>query len=189
MSLEDANTAFSEGKYEQAVDLYKAAMGSLPEEDHHLVHSNIGASLQNLGKPAEAIEAFDAALQLDPTHAQSFHNKGVSFTALGKHDHALQAFEAAVSAHQLKHKNDAESTPFFAALCGRAEALANLQRFDESVGAATTAYAAAANDTEEVTALSDRAFALLKIATRRGGEAHWLVYLFAGLFLFRYAFL
>lgn len=33
------------------------------------------------------------------------------------------------------------------------------------------------------------AFALLKIATRRGGEAHWLVYLFAGLFLFRYAFL
>ena len=33
------------------------------------------------------------------------------------------------------------------------------------------------------------AFALLKIATRRGGEAHWLVYLFAVLFLFRYAFL
>ena len=33
------------------------------------------------------------------------------------------------------------------------------------------------------------AFALLKVATRRGGEAHWLVYLFAGLFLFRYAFL
>ncbi len=30
------------------------------------------------------------------------------------------------------------------------------------------------------------AYALLKLATRRGREAHWLVYLFAGLFLARY---
>ena len=33
------------------------------------------------------------------------------------------------------------------------------------------------------------AYALLKLATARGDEAHWLVYLFALLFLFRYVFL
>ena len=102
---------------------------------------NIAA--QNLGKPAEAIEAFDAALQLDPTHAQSFHNKGVSFTALGKHENALKAFEAAVAAHALQHKDEAGAAPFFAALCGRAEALANLGQFAESVAAATEAHGAA----------------------------------------------
>lgn len=33
------------------------------------------------------------------------------------------------------------------------------------------------------------AYAILKLATGRGGEAHWLVYLFAALFLIRYAWL
>jgi AGZA family xanthine/uracil permease-like MFS transporter len=33
------------------------------------------------------------------------------------------------------------------------------------------------------------AYALLKLATGRGGEVHWLVYLFAALFVLRYAFL
>jgi AGZA family xanthine/uracil permease-like MFS transporter len=33
------------------------------------------------------------------------------------------------------------------------------------------------------------AYALLKVASGRAREAHWLVYLFAGLFLVRYAFL
>ena len=33
------------------------------------------------------------------------------------------------------------------------------------------------------------AYALLKAVTGRAREAHWVVYLFAGLFLVRYAFL
>ena len=49
--LQKANDAFSAGNYGEAVDLYKAAMDSVSDGDKHLIHSNIGASLQARIRP------------------------------------------------------------------------------------------------------------------------------------------
>ena len=43
--VQKANEAFQAGDFDKAVDLYKAALPSVNEQQRHLIHSNIGASL------------------------------------------------------------------------------------------------------------------------------------------------
>ena len=48
------------------------------------------------GRYAEAIEAYEQAIELDPRYAKAWNNKGISLTYLDRNDAAIQAYEKAV---------------------------------------------------------------------------------------------
>jgi tetratricopeptide (TPR) repeat protein len=58
--------------------------------------SNKGASLNNLGRPEEAIHCYDTALELDPRNAHTWSNKGTSLDSLGRHEEAVRCFDKAL---------------------------------------------------------------------------------------------
>lgn len=55
-----------------------------------------GAAFFNLGKPHEALESFDAALQLDRMHALAWANRGVALAELERFQEALASFDRAL---------------------------------------------------------------------------------------------
>jgi tetratricopeptide (TPR) repeat protein len=61
---------------------------------------NKGNALGELGKPEEALEAFDKAIELDPKFAQAYYNKGNALGKLGKPEEALVAYEKAIEIDQ-----------------------------------------------------------------------------------------
>ena len=59
-----AATRFQEERYEDALRLFTAIRQSLPEDAY--IHSNIGATLHQLGRLKEAARSYETALSLDP---------------------------------------------------------------------------------------------------------------------------
>jgi len=59
-------------------------------------HSNLGTSLKELGRYAEAAESFAHAIALKPTLCEAYKNLGSSYTEMGKPKEAVEAFSAAL---------------------------------------------------------------------------------------------
>tara|TARA_B100000586_G_C19801355_1_gene298256 strand:- start:38 stop:490 length:453 start_codon:yes stop_codon:yes gene_type:complete len=56
---------------------------------------NKGKALYELGRPEEAIECFDKAIELDPKKASAWYNKGTALTNLGRPEEAIECFDKA----------------------------------------------------------------------------------------------
>src|ERR1044071_2188023 len=56
-----------------------------------------GFRLQQAGEHEKAVEAYRAALRLDPKHVGALANSGVSYLALGKYEEAAKAFKEAAA--------------------------------------------------------------------------------------------
>ena len=56
---------------------------------------NKGKALYELGRPEEAIECFDKAIELDPKKASAWYNKGTALTSLGRPEEAIECFDKA----------------------------------------------------------------------------------------------
>ena len=59
-------------------------------------YSNRGSTYADLGRHAEALADYDAALRLDPNLAQARYNRGTTYKALGRHAEALADYDAAI---------------------------------------------------------------------------------------------
>src|SRR5205814_715952 len=70
---------------------------SEPEEETTALWNTKGASLDALGRHAEAIHCYDKALSIDPGAGIVWSNKGVSLDALARHAEAIVCYERAVT--------------------------------------------------------------------------------------------
>ena len=72
---------------------------------------NKGDALTNLGKPGEAIDAYDRAIAVNPNDLRALVSKGVNLMGLGKLDDAQNAFNEVIriSDKEIRtHPNDAK---------------------------------------------------------------------------------
>ena len=92
-------------------------------------YSNYGNALRALGRPEEALAAYEAALRIKPDDAEIHASRGVVLKALGRFEEAIAAYDAAL---RIK-PDDAETHS------NRGNALQELGRFEEALAAYDTA--------------------------------------------------
>ena len=73
---------------------YAAACGLQP--GHAVAQHNWGIALQELGRPGEAISAFERALGARPDYAQAYCALGLAYQSIDAPDAALLAFDCAI---------------------------------------------------------------------------------------------
>jgi tetratricopeptide (TPR) repeat protein len=81
------------GRYDAALADLQRARGLAPGDIPTL--NALGLCLANLQRPGEALEAFDAAIAIDPAFAPAHFNRGWVSEELGELDRARSSFEAA----------------------------------------------------------------------------------------------
>lgn len=67
---------YSNSAYDEAKDCFQTALDSRPNDV--MLWNRLGATLANGGKPEEAIEAYQRALELRPTFTRAIYNLSVS---------------------------------------------------------------------------------------------------------------
>ena len=88
-----ASARHGEGRFEEAVDLLKRARRLAPQDPHVL--NSLGICLRALGRPAAALEAYDAALRADPRMAAAQCNRANVLEELNDIPAAKAAYERA----------------------------------------------------------------------------------------------
>ena len=58
--------------------------------------NNLGNILQGVGRLREALEAYDATLELRPENAEAWNNRGVALFAVGRHGESVDSYAAAL---------------------------------------------------------------------------------------------
>ena len=93
------------------------------EQNNAEAWNNEGVAFYKLGKPEEAIDCYDKALDLDPGLAQAWNNKGLALRELGKSEEAITCYNKAL-----------EINPGYAdAWNNKGDALVDLQRIEEAI--------------------------------------------------------
>ena len=99
VSLAQRGSSFqAAGKWSEAIESYEAAIatGAVPAAQQLAVATNLGLSLQGLGRLDEALGMFDRVLKASPANADAHHNRGVALHKAARHAEAADAFAAAV---------------------------------------------------------------------------------------------
>ena len=92
-SYGDAERAFRRGRYEEAAGMFAAYTESEPENAWG--QYMLGLSSWKIGQHTRALEAFDAALRLDPTHRKSLLNSARVLLETSRPSDALERVERA----------------------------------------------------------------------------------------------
>lgn len=87
---------FESGEYANALALYSKALENVPE-NVPVILNNVGYTLQKAGQLDEAIQAFQAALQLDPNYARAYINMGETYLYQENYTGARDAYQQAVT--------------------------------------------------------------------------------------------
>jgi predicted Zn-dependent protease len=98
-SYADAERAFHRGRYEEAVSMFEAYSESEP--DNAWGHYMLGLSAWKTGDHTRALEAFDAALRLEPTHRKSLLNSARVLLETSRPKDALNRIEQALAIEPL----------------------------------------------------------------------------------------
>ncbi len=98
-SYADAERAFHRGRYEEAASMFEAYSESEP--DNAWGHYMLGLSAWKTGDHTRALEAFDAALRLDPTHRKSLLNSARVLLETSRPNDALNRVEQALAIEPL----------------------------------------------------------------------------------------
>ena len=106
-----------------------AQCGRVKGGDQAFVFYSKGNSLAALGREAEALEAFDRAIEIDGAHAPAYFGKGMVLHWMDRNAEALEAFDRAIGIDPL----------YAEAHAGRGDALAALGRDAEAHAARDTA--------------------------------------------------
>jgi len=99
LSFNRANTAWREGRFEQARDAAARAVQLAPELA--ITHVLLARILRRLGDEPAARAAYDAALIADPTNFDALLERGNVLRALGDHDLAALDYASAMEARPL----------------------------------------------------------------------------------------
>lgn len=94
VSYEEAEAAFLDRRYEEAVDLFTVYLVNRPENPWG--HYMLGLSARRSGQSRVAREAFRRALELDPNHVKSRLNLARAYLDDGEPDEALALAEGAL---------------------------------------------------------------------------------------------
>ena len=94
--------AFNKKDYAKATQLYTNYTDSNPENPWG--YYMLGLSAWKSGEPEQAVEAFDRALQLDPTHRKSLFNSGRVLLETGKPKLAIDRIEKALALEPMSNE-------------------------------------------------------------------------------------
>jgi tetratricopeptide (TPR) repeat protein len=83
------------GKYDEAIEFYKKAIGINP--DFASAHANLGVTYMNKGRLEEALVTLQKALALDAQNAGTHYNLGLVYDKMGKQDEAIGAYEKSIA--------------------------------------------------------------------------------------------
>jgi len=92
--LDQASAAHRDGRFEEAIGLYRRLAATFPEVAE--LHVNMGVALRLSGRPDEAVAAFDRALDLAPVQTGIHFNRGNALTDLDRLGEAEAAYRAAL---------------------------------------------------------------------------------------------
>ncbi len=93
-SLNLLATAYArDQRYQEAVDIYQKAL-SLSDDLN--VTNNIGLTLNEMGKPKDAIPYLEKVIALKPDFFAAYNNLGNSYRMLGQYDKAVELFDQAI---------------------------------------------------------------------------------------------
>ena len=95
----DAERAFHLGRYEEAASMFQTYTESEP--DNAWGHYMLGLSAWKIGDHTRALEAFDAALRLDPSHRKSLLNSARVLLEMGRPQDALDRVDRALGLEPL----------------------------------------------------------------------------------------
>jgi predicted Zn-dependent protease len=98
-SYADADRTFHDGRYEEASAMFRAYTESHP--DNVWGHYMLGLSAWRNGDDSLALEAFDAALRLEPAHRKSLFNSARVLLETGRPQDALERVQQALAAEPL----------------------------------------------------------------------------------------
>ncbi len=98
-SYADADRTFHDGRYEEASAMFRAYTESNP--DNVWGHYMLGLSAWRNGDDSLALEAFDAALRLEPAHRKSLFNSARVLLETGRPQDALERVQQALAAEPL----------------------------------------------------------------------------------------
>jgi predicted Zn-dependent protease len=98
-SYADAERAFHRGRYEEAAGMFESYSASNP--DNAWGHYMLGLSAWKIGDHTRALEAFDAALRIEPTHRKSLLNSARVLLETGRPQDALDRVERALAIEPL----------------------------------------------------------------------------------------
>ncbi len=86
---------FGQGKFQQALDKAAQFLHKFPNSVN--LYNIIGAANAALGKPNAALVAYNKAVVVKPSYADSYNNIGVVLQDQGKLDEAIEAYNRAIS--------------------------------------------------------------------------------------------
>ncbi len=90
----DAGMAlWEQDQYEEALEVFRGVLAEHPFFAE--VQNKAGLCHAMMGRPAEALRCFDAALEINRSYAEAHLNRGIVLNELGRHDEARQALARA----------------------------------------------------------------------------------------------
>jgi tetratricopeptide (TPR) repeat protein len=93
-----------QGKYFEAIDYYKKALSSEPDNtlwsNHSRAYNDLGFAYLHEGQISNAVANFDKALGLEPAYPQAYYNLGRAFMANNQPDVAIDCFQRALALDQ-----------------------------------------------------------------------------------------
>jgi tetratricopeptide (TPR) repeat protein len=85
------------GRYDQAISLYRQVIERHPHDsDGAISWNNMGNALNALNQPEKAIEAYQQAIEIDPTFTWPYHSLGTLYEQRGEAELALALYQQAV---------------------------------------------------------------------------------------------
>ena len=91
--MNDADTAFADGRFDEAIAGYESLLGKLPT--FHMLHVQIGETLVRTGDHEAAIEAYERALVAEPDNESAKAGIARARLSMGDFDAASEELQAA----------------------------------------------------------------------------------------------
>jgi predicted TPR repeat methyltransferase len=118
--------SFSAGRFDLAETQFLASLQHLPGRVSTLV--NLAATRVLLGKPAEALDAADEVLRMEPDNRDAMLHRSTALAELQRHDQAIRGFEELLKAEPDKAETWSRYGHSLAALQRPGEAMAAYER-------------------------------------------------------------
>ena len=148
-----AAIAFEEGRYDDALEIYRRLIEADPEEPG--LHTSLAGALGAMGDYEGALEQLEAALKLDPLNVEAYHNRAVIHERQGHPELAIADYNTV-----LRYAPDYEpSRAALLRLTGSASTNAPTSQAEQQAGflAEKASLAARRGDYETALTLLDRA--------------------------------
>jgi len=87
------NIYFSDGKYDEAADIYEKAVKIWSSSNNHYA---LGQAYLNAGRHSEADREFNTVLRMEPDKPGGYYGLGLNLSKQGRHEEAILQFKEAI---------------------------------------------------------------------------------------------